>query len=267
MRQAAWGFVLVAFLAAPSLAQSPTSGWTQMGGDAAHSGIAFVGDAPVDVVASYSWRASPSEELLGGGAGFVATPAGPTALVMTDVGAATTVCQLLRITDLERGVVQRFGPTIACNNGARMMAYDPERDALIIELDGTPSDPLVQAWDATTGEMRWGAAPQALGVEAPAVQDNFDWIVYDIALDLDSDTLYATFLGENSGRHRIAAISAEDGTVHWSSVVPVTLFGGVGSEPLAPEVPPAAWNATQAAASGAQSFAPNGLAKPRPASW
>lgn len=216
-------------LAAPALAQTPTWGWPHRLGGGAHDSVSDIGDATLDVVATYRLQASPEERITT----MVSTPYGPIGFVSIPV-APTTICQLFRISDVATGRFERFGPTVACPDGGRVLAYDAPRDQLIVNVDGRATDAVLRGWNARTGEVRWEIGP-AVVAEASGAQDRYDWFTGDIALDTELGIGYVIFALDDVGRHRIQAISLEDGSTIWATSIPADAPTRALTGPLAPD--------------------------------
>lgn len=229
---AAVGILLLT--AGPVLAQA-AGGWTQVGGDMGHANVGMLSDQPLDVVATFRLDPAPEEFLAP--TGIYRTPYGPVGMMVVPVSATTRVCQLFRITDIDAGRVDRFGPTVGCEAGARVLAYDAANDAIIVEIDGAADEPMLQSWDARTGESRWAVGPQIVA-EPPGVLDSYDWYLSGFAMDEELGELYVGYTGEGSGRHHLEAVSSADGARRWSTTVPARLFLDIA--PAAPATEEAA---------------------------
>lgn len=211
--------LVVVMLAGPALAQG-AGVWSQLGGDMGHANVATLSDQPLDVVATFRIDPAPEEYLM---PGIFLTPHGPTGMVGVPVDAATQVCQLFRIADVDTGRVERFGATVSCQAGARTLAYDAAHDAIILELDGAATDPMLQSWGALTGEVLWAVGPQAVA-EPSGVFDSYDWYLSAFAMDEQAGEVYVGFTQEGTGRHFLEAVSITDGVRRWSTTTPAALF-------------------------------------------
>lgn len=196
-----------------ALVALPAHGWTQWGGDAAHSGRADLGD--LDVVSSYDLAPDGVEILAEGGPGLVATRDGLVAL-----GRSGATCSLLAGAPGE--TLERASDAIPCPLGGRLAAWDSMAERALVCLEGASTDPLLQAWPLGASEPAWtrspGVAPDPLSLTGQATGA---WSCRGVALD--GPTLYVPF-SSTIGRNRIEALAVTDGALLWGASVPADTF-------------------------------------------
>ncbi|HUR63794.1 MAG TPA: PKD domain-containing protein [Candidatus Thermoplasmatota archaeon] len=197
------------------LAPVASAAWDQMGGDAAHSGRATV--ERLDVVGHPA--------LTQGGAslsGLLDTGHGLLGLGRDDIA-----CFLVRIEPFPSGVPETASRTFTCPQGARLVAWDAADQLAILCVDGSALSPLLQAWRIGGQQPAWTASPRqevpdAASLLTGQVDQVGPWSCSGAALA--GGRLYVPFSSSSTGRNRIEARAASDGSLAWSTPVPSSLF-------------------------------------------
>ncbi|HLE97554.1 MAG TPA: hypothetical protein VI997_09310, partial [Candidatus Thermoplasmatota archaeon] len=204
-------------------------------GDAQRSGVVDLPDEPLDVVATYDLLEEGWEFYNGVEPGLVHTPYGLVGMrwnpgpevPITGTAGVGVECVLFRVLDPYRGTTEVLGEPSPCGGGGRITGYSVNEDLLVGCIDGLPQGgaDLLFAFEASTGEYRWGAGPELPQAEPPGAGDQNDWFCEAAAID-DARGLVFVGYASDYGRNRVEAVALADGTRMWSRGLGVHDFTG-----------------------------------------
>ena len=217
-----WILPLLMILVLLPLPTVADAAWNQWGGDPGRSRVAQLPEAPLDVLATFQLLEAGSIPPVS--AGLVDTPYGLTGLAVTpatDQGGlqATSQCNLFRLTDPVAGVRETLA-TLPCENGGKMLGYDPVRDLLFLSIEEVLPDEMLRVMDAANGTQVWSTGPTLDVPATPGAQDEGEWWLNDLIIMGEEGLIYAGF-SSKQGRHSIEAIDLATRTSLWQAHLPV----------------------------------------------